>query len=142
VKFATSYLIDNTWVSGSEGTVKLRVNATDSPLVLNINKAILGIKLAADHKGAADGIIAGVLDTEEFIAEFRKFLGYLGLCDDSVFDGIANQIRGASDIMKDGSQDPSKTCDGISIGLGFEANEVQLGAVAPPAVPEQDPCVP
>jgi hypothetical protein len=33
--------------------------------------------------------------------------------------------------MADGSQDPSKTCDGISMGLGFEMNEAQLGDVGP-----------
>jgi hypothetical protein len=142
VQFPKSYLTDNTWVSGGEGTVKLSISVSGYALALNINKAIISAKLAADHKSATDGIIAGVLDTEELIAELKKVAGSFdaGLCDGSVFDGIANQLRGASDILKDGSQDPNETCDGISIGLGFEATEVKLGPVAPATVPGEDPC--
>jgi hypothetical protein len=33
----------------------------------------------------------------------------------------------ASDILSDGTQDPTQTGDGISIGLGFNATVVQLG---------------
>ena len=42
--------------------------------------------------------------------------------------GRAPELIQASDIMQDGTQDPTKTCDGISIGIGFEARVVQLGA--------------
>ena len=43
--------------------------------------------------------------------------------------------------MKDGTNgDPNKTCDGISIGLGFEASAALIGGVAPPAPPVVDPC--
>jgi hypothetical protein len=142
VQFPTSYVADNTWVSGSEGTVKLSISVQGYALSLNINKAIISAKLAADHKSASDGIIAGVLDTEQLIAELKKIAGNFdaGMCDGTVFDGIANQLRGASDIMKDGSQDPSQTCDGISIGLGFDATEVKLGPIAPAAEPGEDPC--
>ena len=41
--------------------------------------------------------------------------------------------------MQDGTQDPTKTCDGISIGLGFDAELVQLGPIAPPAA-TPNPC--
>ena len=43
--------------------------------------------------------------------------------------------------MADGTNgDPTKTCNAISIGLGFNAKAVKLGAVAPPAQPKPDPC--
>jgi hypothetical protein len=42
-------------------------------------------------------------------------------------------VRRASDILSDGTQDPTKECDGISIGVQFEMKEVQLGPVGPPA---------
>ena len=44
---------------------------------------------------------------------------------------IIEQVKRASDIMVDGTQDPTKTCDGISVGLGFEA---QAGALGNPVV--------
>jgi hypothetical protein len=37
--------------------------------------------------------------------------------------------------MSDGTQDTSKVCDGISIGVGFEMKEVQIGEVGPPTTP-------
>ena len=36
--------------------------------------------------------------------------------------------------------DPAVECDGISIGLGFDAAKVQLGVIAPKAEPAEDPC--
>jgi hypothetical protein len=44
-------------------------------------------------------------------------------------------IGQASDILQDGTQDPTKTCDGITIGLGFEADAVLLGPAVPPPPP-------
>lgn len=57
----------------------------------------------------------------------------------SAIENIFTQIAQTSDIMQDGTQDPTKTCDGISIGLGFEASVVQLGPMVP-AVTMPDPC--
>jgi hypothetical protein len=37
--------------------------------------------------------------------------------------------------MTDGTQDPTKVCDGISVGLGFDMKPAQIGVVAPPAAP-------
>ncbi len=73
---------------------------------------------------------------------FRQIAGVFdeGLCSGTTIDAVADQFRQASDIMKDGSQNPSMTCDGISIGLGFDASAVRIGSVAAPAPPQPDPC--
>ena len=43
--------------------------------------------------------------------------------------------------MADGTNgDPTKTCDGISVGLGFEGLAIKLGDIAPKADPPADPC--
>jgi hypothetical protein len=39
-----------------------------------------------------------------------------------------------------GTQDPAKTCDAISIGLGFEASAVHLGQLGQPAPAANNPC--
>jgi hypothetical protein len=62
------------------------------------------------------------------------------LCSPSTFDGIAQQLRQSSDIFVDGTQGPNKICDGISIGLGFEAKSVMLGDVLPKAAPPVNVC--
>jgi len=69
----------------------------------------------------------------------RTSAGYFttSLCSGGpLFDAVAQNVRAVSDIMRDGTQDPTQTCDGISLGMGFTAKPVQLGTVydKPPAV--------
>jgi hypothetical protein len=86
------------------------------------------------------------MNTEEFVQEIAKIAQAFdsSFCDPNspTLQSILNQIRQASDIMQDGTQDPTKECDGISIGLGFTMKSAQLGAVAPPPPPPPDPCAP
>lgn len=143
VKFATSYLTDNTWVSGEKGTVNLSLAIAGFSINLGINSALLSMKLDDAHNKATSGVIAGVLKTEDFITELKKVVGAFSqdLCMGQAVESILNQIRQASDIMADGSNGAGKTCDGISIGLGFEAASTTLGAVGAPAEPQPDPCL-
>lgn len=80
-----------------------------------------------------DGIISGIIKTDELIAETKRILGTANqaFCSGSVFDGIATQIKQLQDIRDDGTQDPGKPCNAISIGLGFSAQKVRLGAITP-----------
>ena len=151
VQFPTSYVVTTseesgarTWVSGTPATVKLTISRSDSGffIPLTIYEAIITMELAADNNSATNGTIAGVLNTDLLIDDFAKIAGAFdpSLCPPSpTFESIATQLRQASDIGADGSQDPAKTCDGISIGLGFEMEKVDLGSVAPAVVPP-DPC--
>ena len=142
VHFASSYTNANTWVSGDKGTVGLSLGIAGFALDLNIRSAVLSMELSADHSTGTNGVIAGVLDTEELIAQLRTVLGAVdtSFCEGAAVEGILNQIRQASDIMKDGSQDPNATCDGISIGLGFDAGIVTISKVGDVAMPAPNPC--
>ena len=143
VQFMNSYLTKNTWVSGDKGTVNLSLAVAGFNLNLTIASAVISMELGSDHNTATNGIIAGVLNTEDFITQLTNVIGAFqsSLCNSSTLDSILNQIRQASDILHDGTQDPTKVCDGISIGLGFEAANTMLGTVAPPAMPQQNPCM-
>ena len=92
------------------------------------------IERRARHRAHVEGDRRGLRIRgigEELVAEVKR-IGYsIGLCDSPLFANLLTSIRQASDIVADGSQDPTKTCNGISIGLGFEMGEVQLGAVGP-----------
>jgi len=145
VKFPTSYLAGGTWVSGSEGDLNLSISIQGFSLALKITKAVLTMKVtgAGATAKATDGIIAGVIPTEQLINELKKVAGGFDptLCEGATFESIAQQIRAASDIMSDGTNgDPTKTCDGISVGLGFEGQAVELGGIAPKADAPADPC--
>jgi len=142
VQFKTSYVNDGVWVSGSPGSLGLGLSISGASFTIDISQAIISMNLAADRQSATEGVIAGVIEVEPFIAQLKSVAGSIdsGLCEGGLFDTIADTLRQASDIMADGSQDPNQTCDAISIGLGFTAQAVTLGEIAEPAVPEPDPC--
>lgn len=144
VKFASSYLTNNTWVSGSKGDLDIKLSVAGFALNLGITNAVITMDIAGDRKNASNGIIAGVLPVEPLIAELKKVAGGFSkeLCTGSTFESIAESIRQAADILEDGSQNPSKECNAISIGLGFEATAAQLGAVGEASPPSEDPCAP
>ncbi|MDI1444851.1 hypothetical protein [Polyangium sp. 6x1] len=146
IVFPKSYVVKNTWVSGTKGTVKLSLSISGFTIALDINSAVITVDLDADRNGGTNGTIAGVIETEALISEISKVAAAFdeSFCDpmSPTLQSILNQIRQASDIMKDGTQDPAVECDGISIGLGFNAKTVQLGPVAMPGEPPPDPCAP
>jgi hypothetical protein len=144
--FAASYVVGNTWVSGPSGGHILVPFDTQGlgQLTLDIGVAVASFDMPADHSAGANGTISGVLDTEAFVTEFARVVGAfdISLCSGPTIESIKNQIRQASDIMKDGSPGTAaETCDGISIGLGFDAALVQLGGVGPATTPS-NPCGP
>ena len=147
VQFPDSYVTGGTWVSGSQGDLNLSLSISGYSLALKITKAVITADLSdvGSTAKATKGLIAGIIPTEQLISELKKIAGSFdkSMCEGSTFETIAQSIRGASDIMADGTNgDSSKTCDGISIGLGFEGVAVQLGGIAPAATPPDDPCAP
>ena len=82
-----------------------------------------------DPNDVTDGTISGVLDPNELVAAFDAIAGELStaLCGNASA-GVDDQMRQAVDILIDGTNHANASCNGISIGLGFDAV-----AVAPPA---------
>jgi hypothetical protein len=144
ITFPSSYVSGGTWVSGDgQSTLDLTISIQGFDLTLSIARAVITLKASAS--GATDGVIAGVIPTASLVTELKKVAGGFdpGLCDGPTFDSIAKQIEGASDIMADGTNgDPSQECNGISVGLGFEAGAITLGGIAPAATAPEDPCAP
>jgi hypothetical protein len=143
ITFAMSSVTGTTFDSGKNQTVVLwipmNVNGRTNVLKLKLYAAEVTMNLSADRKSATGGMIGGVLNTEELVTQVNA-VGYtLGLCGNSLLTNLLTQVRQASDIMSDGTQDPTKTCDGISIGLGFEMKQAQRGDIGP-ASPTQMTC--
>ena len=83
--------------------------------------------------GLSEGVLGGVLWTDELIDAAWCSEPY-------TFTTIAPQLRAMSDILADGTQDPSRECNAISIGLAFSATSAKLGDVTPPPPFSSDPC--
>jgi hypothetical protein len=94
-----------------------------------------------DRRSGTNGIIAGILDVNEIAEEARRVARDTLECNESVATTAANRGREAAEILFDGSQDPKKSCDGISIGLGFEMKAASIGGVGPSETPDPNPCL-
>ncbi|MFH2009994.1 MAG: DUF4215 domain-containing protein [bacterium] len=142
MQFTDSTVANDFWESGDTTTLTLSLKLGSVTLPLTVHEARLELQLAAGYSSGTDGVIAGVIDTEELVELVRDALGATdpGQCTGAAFSALADQLRQASDIMGDGTQDPTATCDAISIGLGFTMAEVRLGEIAPPATPPANPC--
>jgi hypothetical protein len=117
-------------------TIPVSLNGNNSSLKLTLYAARLTMTLAADRKSATGGMIGGVLNTEELVTEAKKLIFLAGLCSDmTALTTVETLIRQASDIMADGTQDPTKVCNGISVGFGFDMKPAQVGSVGPAAPP-------
>jgi hypothetical protein len=135
--FGQSSVTGTLFDAGKNGTFVLSVplkTMTDSTSIkLTLYAAKLQMTLADDRKSSTNGMLGGVLNTEEFVAEVKKVGALLGLCGTSVLDNVITQVRQSSDILTDGTQDPERECDGISMGMGFNMSQVLLGDVGPAA---------
>lgn len=142
--FHESYVRDHTWASGLSETAPLGLDLVLNgvPIRLRIHKSVVTMRLSGDRSSATTGTIAGILETEDLVQQLRDYLGTVdtSFCDGAAVESILNQLRSYSDIPLDGTHYPSLMCDGISIGIGFEAAEIApIAAIAEPLV-LPDPC--
>jgi hypothetical protein len=144
VPITGAYINKGVFVNGKGGSqVRLNLTFSGQTLNLTINRAIISFKHNPGGKSLDEGTIAGVIRTEEFVSGIGQIAGSFGLCEGTTVEGIKSSIRFVSDMMADGTQDPAKTCDGISIALGFTAKQVGTPTTeAPPPAPAGDPCTP
>lgn len=135
VVFKNSSVVNNVFDAGKDAifviSVPVRTQNSSTSIKLTLYNARIKMTLAADRKSATKGMIGGVLNTEEFVAEMKKVGYLLQLCGNPLFDNLVTQVRQASDILSDGTQDPSKECDGITMGLGFDMYGANIGDVGP-----------
>ncbi len=144
IQFSDAYVVNGTFVSGGSSQFSLSLGLGGQKLELNIYKAVATFEHSAPTT-ASNGVIAGLIKTDELITGLSKIAGQFDpkFCKAEELTTIVDSIKGVSDILSDGTQDTSKTCDAISIGIGFEATQIANPTkVAPPADPGPDPCKP
>jgi hypothetical protein len=80
--------------------------------------------------------VSAIVDTGSLEEAIRRRAGRMSpeLCSGTTIDSVLEVLRQSSDILRDGMQDPERTCDGISLGATFAS--AVTGAVAPPAAPD------
>lgn len=144
--FEESYVRDGVFVAQPRKDIPLSIPVRGFTLRLDIKRAfVTGRIVDADtNPRIVDGIITGIVEREATAEAVRQAAGAASqeggpnLC--LAVTLLLPTIRQAADIMVDGTQDPSRECDGITIAIGFEAVPMNLGYVAREQPPVMDQC--
>jgi hypothetical protein len=148
-KIAGAYVLEGEFVSGSPTDVAIRVGFAGPPLPLVIHHATVTWRNnGVGH--VTQGTIAGVLDVDEVVASVMENIGadlhWTPVdCASGPWAGIQQVIERSADILHDGTNRAGVQCDAISIGIGFDADEVAIPVAADvvgPPMPNPGPCAP
>jgi hypothetical protein len=109
---------------------------------IRIYRPLVTMRFSADRVHVDSGTIAGIIETDELQDEFARLTGLVDktLCNSSTIASIRQLVGQSSDITADGQPQTSVTCNGISLGIQFQAVSAHLGPVLPPATPLQNSC--
>lgn len=113
-----------------------------TPLTITLDEGFFVGRLSHDGTiwRVAEGRIGGRWPTSKMLTSFSVLQDPVDktafLCGDSgAYQAYKPQLCAAADIMTTAGNDLSdKKCDAVSIGMGFDAAEAKLGALAPPRV--------
>lgn len=143
-KFPLGYIADGTWVSGEIGE-------SPEPIwipMFNGPADIYASAIVTLRMGDGYGVIAGAIPEDEMVRAVEGVLALFGICRQSndyayiksTLTHPTDLVMGATDL-----QDPSRSCDSISFGIGFDATRVAdptkvvAGPSPPPAVKDCAP---
>jgi len=115
----------------TDGSLPLLLFVGGGTVLLPIKHLVVHATIPPDNSTATDGVISGLVTVADMQESMRQLLGAATtqVCSGSTWDAIAAQIAQAADILQDGTQDPGKPCDAVTIGLGFEGTAIILGQV-------------
>jgi hypothetical protein len=124
IKFSNSYIADGQFVSGDPSTVTLSLTLVGISLSIDIINAVV----TWDVKSKS-GMIAGIIAADKLGEEIKRVVPRIPqlACNTTIantVESIVATIVSNADIPVSGSPNPSSTCDGISVGLGFTLGEV------------------
>ena len=141
--FSGAYVVNGEFVSGAPTNVNLSVTISGVALTIPIQHATLTFKNpGSSATNASGGIIAGVIDAATLVTNIQGVAGNISpsFCAGSTFAQVAKSINQAADIMDDGTNVAGTPCNGISVGIGFDADEIGQPLVAGDPAPATNPC--
>jgi hypothetical protein len=151
VNFTNPYVANGTFVSGSGTNVTLALTLSGIPLSLPINDAVITfVNNGSTQPNAKSGIISGVILVSDLINALTPVAGQIAtsFCPQAdggvsaAFEQIIVAIQQSADIMHDGTNVAGTPCDAISVGLGFDADEIGAPQYEGTAGPATDHCAP
>ena len=105
-------------------------NALVTAYPLKLQQGRFSGKISRGNDGVwrvADGIIAGRVRSEDVVGGLRS----IGFCEsDSNYTLMKDFVSRSLDVIADGRKDPNVTCDAMSLGLSFVAQQSTIGRTA------------
>jgi hypothetical protein len=139
VRFDDGYVVNGTYVSvprSGPGAITiggLAETPSLEPWHVPITQVQVSVHIAPDGMSATGGVLSAIMPASQIYSQFASLC-----CDTGGFCSIPIQLEQAADILVDGTNRQGVTCNGISLGIGFEATRVVLGPVV--TVPVSSPC--
>ncbi len=119
------------------GSTSLQAGAPSAALALPVTHVQIVAPLADDAWTVQGGVLSGILPAADTVKAVDAFMQAIDPdVSADVLRAAEQQVLQSADILVDGTQDPARACDGISIGLGFTADARPVLSPAPlrPAV--------
>ncbi|MBL8716665.1 MAG: hypothetical protein JNL79_11750 [Myxococcales bacterium] len=140
-RFEKGYLRGGTWVSGELGPATLRIPfGGKGSAPLGFSAMVMTTRLSTDRTKAGGGVLAGVMSVPAFEAFLSPIAADAKICPgEPLYKSIVGAIARYPDLSLGAPslQDPTRTCDGVSMGLGFELAPIlpptRVVALPPPA---------
>jgi hypothetical protein len=141
VQFSSAYVSGGTWVSGKPVDIALTLTLSGISLDLTIRSGVVTMPITVDTAGqyhTTKGIVSGVIETTQFVNAINTLGAKLGYC--SIISTILPELKAAQDIIITEGAGGTATvsnvkgtaCNGISIGLAFDGDEIaQPDTIAP-----------
>lgn len=102
-------------------------NALVTAYPVQLKAGVASGKLARGGDGVwriTDGIIGGRTLAEDLVKGFRR----IGFCEsDPNYGLMVDFVAKNLDLLADGTKNPERTCDAMSVGIGFEALQAVAG---------------
>lgn len=145
--FPDAYIANGYWVSGDfgKGRINLNISLSGADISLPIDSGIISFKVA----DGTDGTIAGAMNIEALREALTPVAKRFGICPgNATYEQVISTLTQSADLVSGAPnlQDTSKTCDAISIALGFTAKKAGDHSMAPikptDTTPGPDECDP
>jgi hypothetical protein len=139
--FVGAYVVNGEFVSGNPTSLTLTLPLAGAILVLPLLHATVTF-VNAGSATVSGGIISGVVDAAVLVNNIQAIVGNISpsFCSGSTFAQVAKAIRQAADIMTDGTNMAGTPCNAISVGIGFDADEIGQPQVVGTPAKTTNPC--
>ncbi|MFI5298340.1 MAG: hypothetical protein ACHREM_09600 [Polyangiales bacterium] len=142
--FPHGYITGNVWVSGPATDTLLLLPADGTSLPFPLKSVVLSVPLSADRLSASGATLAGALPVANIADVVDPVASAAGFCPGtSFYESIVGRIQQVPDLVigAPNLQNIVDTCDGISVGIGFDLRPIKpITTIGAPDPSPPDPC--